>query len=119
MAKIQNLNLTPKLVMILLIFGILPAIALFSVFEVGKETFENAFQKPLQQSAVTQEIARTTETVSDDARQVLENIAKMTRSSAQFSGKSIGILWSSEGLEGTIGDFGRNLEKVLTSARSV
>lgn len=72
-----------------------------------------------EQSAATQEIARTTETVSEDARQVLESIAEMTRSSAQSSGKSIGILWSSEDLEGTIGDFGRNLEEFLTSARSV
>jgi hypothetical protein len=119
MAKIQNLNLTPKLVMILLIFGILPAIALFTVYEVGKETFEIAFRKSLQRSAATQEIARTTETVSEDARQVLESIAEMTRSSAQSSGKSIGILWLSEDLEGTIGDFGRNLEKFLNSARSV
>ena len=41
-----------------------------------------------------------------------------TRSSAQSSGKSIGIWWSSEDLEGTIGDFGWNLEEFLTSARS-
>lgn len=71
------------------------------------------------QSAATQEIARTTETVSADAREALEIIADMTRSSAMSSGKSIGILWSSEDLEGTIGDFSQNLEEFLTTARAV
>lgn len=53
MKKFKDLNLTPKLIILLLIFGTLPAIALFAVFELGKETFAAAFRKPLQQVAVS------------------------------------------------------------------
>jgi hypothetical protein len=38
MNKISSLNLAPKLVPIFLVFGFLPAIALFSVYAAGKRT---------------------------------------------------------------------------------
>jgi len=72
-----------------------------------------------QQSAATSEIARTTSTVSDDANQVLMAIAEMTQSSAQSSGKSIGILWSAEDLESSVGEFSGGLRDFLESARTV
>lgn len=72
-----------------------------------------------EQSAATQEIARTTTTVSTDAKEVLDSIAGMTQSSAQSSGKSIDMLWSAEDLDSTINEFSRELEEFLTSARTV
>ena len=56
-----------------------------------------------QQSAATSEIARTTSTVSGDAKQVLMAIADITQSSVYSSGKSISILWSAEDLEAAVG----------------
>lgn len=72
-----------------------------------------------EQSAATQEIARITTTVSADAAEVLGSIAEMTQGSAEASGKSIGVLWSSEDLDDVIGNFSRELEEFLASARSV
>lgn len=72
-----------------------------------------------EQSAATQEIARTTSTVSTDAGEVLGSVAEMTQYSATSSGKSIGMLWAAEDLDVTIGEFSRELEEFLTSARAV
>ena len=46
-------------------------------------------------------------------------IAEMTQSSAHSSGKSIGILWSAEDLEATVGEFSGDLKEILESARTV
>ena len=72
-----------------------------------------------EQSAATQEIARTTTSVSADAQEVSSSVAQMTQSSAASSGKSVGMLWSAEDLDVTIGEFSRELEEFLTSARAV
>ncbi len=71
-----------------------------------------------EKRAATQEIARTTATVSGDATEVLKSIAQMIQASAQSNGKSIGVLWSASDLDETIGSFGRELEEFHTSARA-
>lgn len=53
MNKIYELKLTSKLVLLLLVFGVLPAVSLFAVFELSKDQFAQAFRKPFQQIAVT------------------------------------------------------------------
>ncbi|NQW10625.1 MAG: HAMP domain-containing protein, partial [Alphaproteobacteria bacterium] len=50
---LNNLQITQKLVMILLAFGVVPAAILFGIFEYSKGTFEAAFRKPLAQMAIT------------------------------------------------------------------
>tara|TARA_Y100001934_G_C12344995_1_gene772264 strand:- start:890 stop:1714 length:825 start_codon:yes stop_codon:yes gene_type:complete len=72
-----------------------------------------------QQSAATQEIARTTSTVSEDSRLVLDSVAGLTQSSAMSGGKSVGILWSAEELDGSIGLFSAELGEFLEEARNV
>lgn len=52
-AILNKLNIAPKLVVLLLVFGLLPAAALYAVFEFSKETFKSAFRAPLEQVAVS------------------------------------------------------------------
>jgi len=52
MAKIVGrLKIAPKLVALLLVFGLLPALTIFGVFQFSKRTYEEAFRKPLEQFA--------------------------------------------------------------------
>lgn len=47
----SELKIAPKLTMLLVVFGLLPALAIFAVFEYSKDTFEAAYRKPLLQIA--------------------------------------------------------------------
>ncbi len=46
---IRRLKVTHKLLMLLLLFGLVPAIAVFLVYKGSEETFKTAFRTPLQQ----------------------------------------------------------------------
>ena len=72
-----------------------------------------------QQSAATQEIARTKSTVSADLLLVLYSVSGLTQLSAMSGGKLIGIRMSAEDLKGSIGLFSAELEEFLEEARNV
>ena len=72
-----------------------------------------------QQSAATQEIARTKSTVSEDSLLVLDSVAGLIQLSAMSGGKPIGILMSAEDLKGSIGLFSADLEEFWEEARDV
>ena len=73
-----------------------------------------------QQSAATQEIARTKSTVSEDSLLVLDSVSGLTQLSAMSGGKPIGILLSAEDLKCSIGLFSAELEEFfLEEARNV
>ena len=72
-----------------------------------------------QQSAATQEIARTKSTVREDSLLVLDSVAGLTQLSAMSGGKPIGILMSAEDLKGSIGLFSAELEEFLEEASNV
>ena len=72
-----------------------------------------------QQSAATQEIARTKSTVSEDSLLILDSVAGLIQLSAISGGKPIGIRIPAEDLKGSIGLFSAELEEFLEEARNV
>ncbi len=72
-----------------------------------------------EQSAATQEIARTATTFSSEAKEVLDRIAEITQSADLSTGKSIAMLLSAEDLDGMINGFSPELEEFLTSSRTM
>ncbi len=52
MHQLRNLKIAPKLVAVLLVFGMLPAVAIYGVYVSSEEKFELAFRKPSEQLAV-------------------------------------------------------------------
>jgi methyl-accepting chemotaxis protein len=51
LSNFVNLNIAPKLVIILIIFGLIPAASLFIVFEYSKKNFEAITRQPFLESA--------------------------------------------------------------------
>ena len=49
---LKNLKIAPKLVAVLLVFGLVPAAAIFGVFYSSEDTFKAAFRKPNEQLSV-------------------------------------------------------------------
>ena len=72
-----------------------------------------------EQSAATQEIARTATTFSSEAKEVLDRIAEITQSADLSTGKLIAMLLSAEDLDGMINGFSPELEEFLTSSRTM
>ena len=52
MPKRSNLNIRTKLVLTLLLFGAIPATAMFAVYAFSRSTFESAFREPIRGTAV-------------------------------------------------------------------
>jgi methyl-accepting chemotaxis protein len=70
-----------------------------------------------EQSAATQEIARSASLVSGDAKVVQTSVASLAQASAQTSSRSVAMLWSADDLTRTVEQFNDELENFMASLR--
>ena len=70
-----------------------------------------------EQSAATQEIARSSNMVSTDAKVVQESVSELAQASAQTSSRSVALLWSADDLADAVEGFNRELENFMTTLR--
>jgi len=71
-----------------------------------------------QQDAATQEIARNTQAVSEDADSVADNVSELTQGSARSYASSIKVKWSSEDLAAPVEELRKAVDAFLVEVRA-